>query len=409
MKKSILNFVQAFVFGSFALLAFSSISFAAPITRTAAGANPAAIQAAVDQFRADLGNPLNPNTAQTFLTGRREINWDGVPDNLASPNALPPNFFNSNSPRGAVFFNPGNNGAAADLFRVSANNTTATAVRFGEVDPSYTNIFQTFSAQRLFAPLGTNITEIDFFIPGSRIAANVSGFGVIFTDVDNSANTFVKLYAADGTKLATVSAPAANNGLSFVGVSFNAGERVAKVIIQSGNVPLAAGNVDNNGTIDVVAMDDFIYGEPRATGHHSNDYDGDGAGDLAIFRPSNGIWAIFNGGSNTVVTTQFGANGDVPVDGDFDGDGRTDIAVFRPSAGQWFYLRSSTGGFVGVPFGQLGDKPVAADYDKDGITDIAVWRPSTGTYFVLRSSNGSFFSAQWGANGDIPIGSAIVP
>ncbi len=46
-----INIIRNFIFGSFALLAlFNSIS-AAPVVRTASGANAAAIQATVDQFR----------------------------------------------------------------------------------------------------------------------------------------------------------------------------------------------------------------------------------------------------------------------------------------------------------------------------------------------------------------------
>jgi hypothetical protein len=55
--------------------------------------------------------------------------------------------------------------------------------------------------------------------------------------------------------------PAASNGLSFLGVSFNAGEKVAKVLIRLGTAPLAAGNVDGQNGIDVVGADDFIYSE----------------------------------------------------------------------------------------------------------------------------------------------------
>src|SRR5947209_5562146 len=86
----------------------------AAIVTSASGSNAASIQAAVDAFRASLGT-LNPNVAGSFDTGRREINWDGVPDALSAPNALPANFFNVNSPRGVVFSTGGTG------FEVSGN------------------------------------------------------------------------------------------------------------------------------------------------------------------------------------------------------------------------------------------------------------------------------------------------
>jgi hypothetical protein len=197
--------------------------------------------------------------------------------------------------------------------------------------------------------------------------------------------------------------PSANTGLSFQGVSFNAGERIARVVIVLGNAPLKSGNVDNSGTVDVVAMDDFIYGEPHATQYHPSDFDGDGVTDLSVFRPSNGTWFVLNSGTNTFTFTPFGQNLDIPVEGDFDGDARSDTAVFRPGVGTWFRLNSSTGQFVATQFGQNGDRLVPGDYDKDGKTDISVFRPATGQWFNLRSSDGAFQATQWGQNLDIPI------
>src|SRR5215472_15055664 len=84
------------------ILSLSTSTMAAPVVFEALGASPAGIQGAVDAFRAFLGP--NNGVGGTFPDGRREINWDGVPDAFADPNDLPPNFFNANSPRGAVFF-----------------------------------------------------------------------------------------------------------------------------------------------------------------------------------------------------------------------------------------------------------------------------------------------------------------
>jgi hypothetical protein len=237
------------------LAAVSSPAFAVPVVEQAGGANAAAIQGAVDAFRADLGNPLNPNVAGSFPTGRREINWDGVPNNLSAPNNLPPDFFNVNSPRGVVFSTPGT------AVQVSGNAGVA-PVRFDNVNPSYSSIFQTFSAQRLFTAIGSNIVDVNFFVPGSTTPATVSGFGSVFTDVNLSNTTSIQYFNANNTSLGTFFVPTASTGLSFLGVS-GFGDEIARVRITSGNTALGPSQVIE-GSTDVVVMDDFLYGEPHA-------------------------------------------------------------------------------------------------------------------------------------------------
>jgi hypothetical protein len=219
------------------------------------GANAAAIQATVDAFRTDLGT-LNPNVAGSFGTGRREINWDGVPDALSAPNLLPNNFFNANSPRGAVFSTPGTG------VEVSAN-AAAGPVRFGNIDPNYPSLFQVFSPQRLFTAIGSNIVDVSFFIPGSSTPALTNGFGAVFTHVALPDTTSLMFFGPNNESLGTFFVPSfpGDQTFSFLGVDFGALE-VSRVRITSGNVALALGQLGPGVTV----MDDFIYGEPSVPG-----------------------------------------------------------------------------------------------------------------------------------------------
>jgi hypothetical protein len=251
MKKHWLSLAIA----SFGLtLIFNPVAASAdPEVFEASGATPADIQTAVDAFRDFLGP--NNGVGGTFPTGRREINWDGVPDAFSAPNLLPANFFNSNSPRGAVFFTLGTG------FQVSANlvNPTNTPVRFGNIFPIYPALFSTFSPQRLFTALGSNITENLFFQPGTTHSATVNGFGAVFTDVNGAHTTKIEYFDVAGNLLFSrnvLPGPTNRGSLSFLGVGFDTAS-VFLVRITSGNRILMAPN------FDVVAMDDFIYGEPQ--------------------------------------------------------------------------------------------------------------------------------------------------
>lgn len=241
------------------ILALALVAAIAPaqVTFQAFGADAASIQATVDSYRAALG-PLNPNQAGVQNpNGRREINWDGVPDAQASPNNLKADFFNTNSPRGAVF-------TGASAFRVSAddNNPTNTPTLFADLNPDYAGMFRPFSQQRLFSAMDSTTMSTEFFVAGSTTAGLTRGFGAVFTDVDMNDLTKIEYFDASHNLLHTSFALGAgdfdhNQTLSFVGVLFDA-PIIASVRITSGNVGLGGSESFNQ---DVVVMDDFIYGE----------------------------------------------------------------------------------------------------------------------------------------------------
>ena len=129
----------------------------------------------------------------------------------------------------------------------------------------------------LAAPVGSNITEGFFFVPGTNgaVPAEVSGFGAVFTDVDQpngsgpgqkhgnrGSSTLIEYFGANGELLFSSFVPASpgDGSLSFFGIVFD-DPCIARVRITTGDV---APGPDDSEKSDVVVMDDFIYGEPIA-------------------------------------------------------------------------------------------------------------------------------------------------
>jgi hypothetical protein len=238
----------------------SGNALAAALINTASGPAAADIQAAVTSFRTSISlGGGNNGVGGLFTNGFRNINWDGVPDTFSDPNLLPGNFFNANSPRGLLMQTPG----VGFLLSADLDNPAGRPIEFGGIDPSYPSSFQPFTAERLFVAAGSTVTLNSFFVPSSPgSAASVFGFGVVFTDVDILGSTSLEFFDLNGLSLGIFDAPVHNNGFSFLGVSFDGGELVGSVRVTSGNTFLGAGS--DGGTIDVVAMDDFMYSEPQA-------------------------------------------------------------------------------------------------------------------------------------------------
>lgn len=235
--------LAAFVF----VLTLPKIAAADAVLFTGAGSNPGSIQSVVDGFRSSIGGINNGNVAGPLPGGRREINWDGG----GQATTLSPTPFNGfQGIRGALFTTAGTGFVQAPVTGLATNFNNAT----------YSAIFTTFSQARLFSSIDSNILDVTFFVPGTGIAATVSSFGAVFTDVDLTNTSSLEFFDQNDASLGKFYVPTANEGLSFAGVLFNAGERVARVRITAGNSAL--GPNDGNGT-DVVALDDFIYAEPQ--------------------------------------------------------------------------------------------------------------------------------------------------
>lgn len=222
----------------------------------ASGADPTSIQPRVDAFRLALGTLNPPGTPKP--DGRREINWDGVP--AASLDPLPPNFFNVNSPRGLEMATTGSRlKVSGDEGSPSFLMKDITVQQWG------LDAFQSFSPQKIFAPLGSTSVDIVFFVPGTQTRATVSGFGAVFLDVDDGSSSRIDAWDASGRLIASrwvLPAPVSAKGLSFLGFVVDGGTRIARVRVTAGVAPLDAPFQDPPP--EAAAVDDFIYGEPQA-------------------------------------------------------------------------------------------------------------------------------------------------
>jgi hypothetical protein len=279
-SKSVIAFglLSAITFVPFCQTAQAQGKLVPPIIFQAAGPTSESIQSTVDAYRAALGDPNNANNAGPLASGRREINWDGGGSTDTTDPVTPFNVFLNT--RGGQFTTLGiglsqapQSGGAQGGLEALFNN------------PTFGATFSTFSAPRLFTPVGSNLTEALFFVPGAnpnlppgtnpQAPATVRGFGAVFTDVDESngigprlrrANprgdsTLMEYFDRDGKLIFSSFVPASpgDASLSFFGVLFDEAV-IARVRITTGNV--APGPDD--GEVDIVMMDDFFYSEPQA-------------------------------------------------------------------------------------------------------------------------------------------------
>lgn len=215
------------------------------------------INTTINEFRNLLGSQLNTTTGA--VNGRREINWDGINDSLVGK-ALPNDFFNPVSPGAPVGRQRGLAYAASSgTFMVSNTN-------FANINAAAASQFKAFSGDKTFANISSNKWEVTFKVPGAVTDASVKGFGAVFSDVDLNNSTSLEFF--NGTKsIGKYFVPPhdATNSFSFLGVYLKSTETITSVqVSHQGNLASGEADISNNGTADLIVLDDFLYNEPVA-------------------------------------------------------------------------------------------------------------------------------------------------
>ena len=168
------------------------------------------INSSLDQFRQLLGDQVN--TTPGPVTGRREVHWDGVPEQMLNKK-LPVDFFNPVGEQAPVANQRGLVYSAAGNFQVSKSN-------FAEINPEATDQFSSFSGDKSFANISSSLWDVEFQVAGKTEAAFVRGFGIVFSDVDLPNSTSMEFFNGDRS-LGKFFVPAKQgSNFSFLGVYF---------------------------------------------------------------------------------------------------------------------------------------------------------------------------------------------
>ena len=152
------------------------------------------------------------------------------------------------------------------------------------------------------------------------------------------------------------------------------------------------------------------------------DYDGNGLGDLMLYRPGsksvtlncsrgNGFFSSVFQSYTGIGYYDFNESVDKAIALDYNGDGKDDILCYRPGSKTVYLLKSngdktftnvyaSSNGIGYYDFNESVDRAIALDYNGDGKDDILCYRPGSKIVYLLKSNgDGTFTTVYTSRNG----------
>ncbi len=210
------------------------------------------ISSTVEAFRTQLGS-LNTVAASS---GRREINWDGVPDSLAGLR-LPADFFNPTTADAPLARKRG-------ILYAGSSRAAVSKADFAEVNSPAAGEFAPFSGNKTFAVTNALEWPVEFRVPGQTTPATINAFGAVFVDVDKANSTYIEFFnSSQSLGRFFVPVQQAGSKFSFLGVYFPQGGITRVQIGHEGRLADGDKDVSQGGAKDLVILDDFIYSEPQ--------------------------------------------------------------------------------------------------------------------------------------------------
>jgi hypothetical protein len=164
-------------------------------------------------------------------------------------------------------------------------------------------------------------------------------------------------------------------------------------------------NSNNQGSADL----SFYLGDPGDF-PIAGDFDGDGCDTVGVYRSENGKVFIFNalgtGGRGlgaAPVSYHFGDPGDRAFVGDFDGDGADEVGLHRPSTGQVFIRSAISAGIADITFfyGDPGDRMTAGRWGREDADSVGLFRPSDCSFHLQQGGEDRIIS--YGLRGGFPL------